>query len=331
MNKKEFSQYFSYLRKENHLTLKDMSDILFVSPQTINKYEKGLSYPDLAVVFKIAKIFNVDLDSFMNLKNECNNNLCNENEFNIEKFAANFTFLRKINNLTLTDLSKKIGVQYQTISNWEKAKSVPNIEQLIMCSKIFKVSCSSLYFALSESKKTKNKNFWKSKKVFFVCLLVLLCIFTTINILITKLFSDNNVSNNSNLIGNITTSSDINEEKIKYVLPYDVDATIQVYFFEPEDTITIQEQSIIEYKGNYKPSIGCYFTYNNYSFDIMSCCEGIVSEIKKDELYGNIVNIICENTTYAYCGVGNIKVNVGDNVIAGQIIAQADRCEIFSS
>lgn len=147
MNKKDFGNYFKTMRKQNNLTQKDVSDHIFVSIQSINKYEKGINYPDITILGDLANLFSVDLDSLFSLENACKNDNCKVQKFDINEFASNLSFLRKYNNLSLTEVSKFIGVQYQTISKWEKGESLPNIEQVLLCASLYKVSPSQLYFA----------------------------------------------------------------------------------------------------------------------------------------------------------------------------------------
>lgn len=52
--------------------------------------------------------------------------------------------LRKEYNLSQEDLAEKIFVSRQTISNWERSKSYPDLESLLLLSNIFDVSLDHL-------------------------------------------------------------------------------------------------------------------------------------------------------------------------------------------
>ncbi len=52
--------------------------------------------------------------------------------------------LRKLNNLTQTQLAEKLQTTQDTISLWELGKSYPDIESLIMLCKIFDISADYL-------------------------------------------------------------------------------------------------------------------------------------------------------------------------------------------
>lgn len=58
---KRFSKHFSYLRKKNDYTLSSLANKLNVSYQTISKWENEESTPNIYVLIKCARLFNVSL------------------------------------------------------------------------------------------------------------------------------------------------------------------------------------------------------------------------------------------------------------------------------
>lgn len=60
-------QRLSELRKDMHITQKDLAKMLSLSENSISAYERNLSDPDDEIKLKIAKIFNVSLDYLMGL------------------------------------------------------------------------------------------------------------------------------------------------------------------------------------------------------------------------------------------------------------------------
>lgn len=58
------------LRTENHLTQQELADKLFVTDKAISKWERGLSFPDVALLEKISDIFNVNIDELLNISNQ---------------------------------------------------------------------------------------------------------------------------------------------------------------------------------------------------------------------------------------------------------------------
>ena len=84
----------------------------------------------------------------------------------------------------------------------------------------------------------------------------------------------------------------------------------------------------------YTPSLGIDYFYNNTSFDVVSVFSGVVIEKKVDPLYGATVYLKSEtnpNLVAVYASLSDVKVNVGDNVSQGEVIAKAGNNTINSS
>ena len=66
------------------------------------------------------------------------------------------------------------------------------------------------------------------------------------------------------------------------------------------------------------------YSYNNTKFDVVAAFSGVVTERKLDPVYGYIVQIKNDNGLVAtYGSLSDVKVNVGDNVKQGYVIAKA--------
>ena len=112
------------------------------------------------------------------------------------------------------------------------------------------------------------------------------------------------------------------EEKL--LKPFNVNAKIERYFFDVTDPIETQELAILEYKGSYTPSQAMEYTYNNTKFDVVAAFSGVVTERKVDPLYGYMVYIKNDSgLTAIYGSLCDVKVNVGDSVKQGDIIAKS--------
>ena len=110
----------------------------------------------------------------------------------------------------------------------------------------------------------------------------------------------------------------------KLLKPFSVNAKIERYFFDPNDSNEIQELSLVEYQGKYTPSTSMEYSYNNTKFDVVAAFSGVVTERKLDPLYGYMVYIKNDDgLTAVYGSLSDVKVNVGDNVKQGDVIAKA--------
>ena len=57
-----FGEILSELRKDKHMTQKELASILHVSDSTISNYEKDVHLPDVEKMYDIANCFNVTTD-----------------------------------------------------------------------------------------------------------------------------------------------------------------------------------------------------------------------------------------------------------------------------
>ncbi len=112
------------------------------------------------------------------------------------------------------------------------------------------------------------------------------------------------------------------EEKL--LTPFSVNAKVERYFFDVADPIETQELSILEYKGKFTPSTAMEYSYNNTKFDVLAAFSGVVTERKVDPLYGYMVYIKNDDgLTAIYGSLTDVKVNIGDSVKQGDVIAKA--------
>lgn len=56
------------LRKERNLTQSQLAEMLWTSQDTVSLWERGKSLPDLTMIIKLTKIFNVSADYLLGLK-----------------------------------------------------------------------------------------------------------------------------------------------------------------------------------------------------------------------------------------------------------------------
>lgn len=69
MEQENIQKFIQNLRKENHLTQKQLADMLGVTYQAVSKWERGLNIPDISVLKEISRIFHVDIDTMINGSN----------------------------------------------------------------------------------------------------------------------------------------------------------------------------------------------------------------------------------------------------------------------
>ena len=61
------------IRQENNLTQDEMAQKLFVTRQAVSKYERGISYPSLDVIYLISKEFKISLNELLDVSEKKTN------------------------------------------------------------------------------------------------------------------------------------------------------------------------------------------------------------------------------------------------------------------
>ena len=66
MDNKKFGYFLKELRKEKQLTQKELGEKLNITDKAISKWERGLSFPDIAVLKDLAEFFEIDISELLN-------------------------------------------------------------------------------------------------------------------------------------------------------------------------------------------------------------------------------------------------------------------------
>ena len=84
-----------------------------------------------------------------------------------------------------------------------------------------------------------------------------------------------------------------------------------------------QENSITYYNGKYIQNSGIDYTLEE-QFDVVTVLDGTVTNVKQDEILGNVVEIKHENNLITtYQSLGDVAVKQGDMVTQGQVIGKS--------
>lgn len=115
--------------------------------------------------------------------------------------------------------------------------------------------------------------------------------------------------------------------------PYNDDrVTIVQNYYDYQGAESEQTSSIIYYQDTYIQSSGISYAMNNEDFDVVSILDGEVIEVTEDTLLGNTIKIKhSESVISIYQSISDIKVNVGDTVRKGMLIATSSTSNINSA
>lgn len=65
MKKQGFGSMIAALRKEKGMTQLELAEKMCVTDKAVSKWERGLSYPDISSLPKLAEIFDISVDELM--------------------------------------------------------------------------------------------------------------------------------------------------------------------------------------------------------------------------------------------------------------------------
>ncbi|MDD5932887.1 MAG: helix-turn-helix transcriptional regulator [bacterium] len=105
-----------------------------------------------------------------------NQNISNEevtldlNNYNIDNIYKNLAYYREKSKLTLKELSKKIKISIQRLSDFELGKALPSIEEFITLCNFYNLNYEELFLINNETNLIPNNNQkitkQKAKKIF---------------------------------------------------------------------------------------------------------------------------------------------------------------------
>lgn len=126
------------------------------------------------------------------------------------------------------------------------------------------------------------------------------------------------------------------DEKVEEIIrPYTVKCDIAHYFYDETDEAAIREKAIVTIPGSnrtYMLSEGCDYTYSNNDFNVIASVSGTITDKMNDKTFGEIVILTHENgTKFIYSSLSDVKVNKGQKVKQGDVIAKAGTCSYTES
>lgn len=70
MNKQTFGQYITEMRKAKNWTQLELAEKMGVTDKAISKWERDLSFPDVASLPRLAEIFGVSVDELLQIRSK---------------------------------------------------------------------------------------------------------------------------------------------------------------------------------------------------------------------------------------------------------------------
>ncbi len=117
------------------------------------------------------------------------------------------------------------------------------------------------------------------------------------------------------------------------IRPYN-DSAVQLVksFYDYQAEKEAQEKSLIYYEKTYIQNSGVDYSgeaNNVKNFEVVSILDGVVSNVKEDELLGKVIEIKYDNDIIAsYQGLSEVSVKKDDPVTQGQVIGKSGTSNI---
>ncbi|MCM3763975.1 M23 family metallopeptidase [Neobacillus niacini] len=128
---------------------------------------------------------------------------------------------------------------------------------------------------------------------------------------------------------NQTPAVEVNSalENFKMPVADSANAVIKTKFYDFDAKAEDQEAALVFYNNTYSPSTGIDVTMKNgESFDVTASLSGTVTRVEEDSVLGNVIEIEHDkNIVTQYSSVKDIKVEVGDKVKQGDVLAKAGK------
>ena len=140
----EFGERLKKLRKQAGITQQELAEILNVHPQTVSKWERGISEPDMAMYGQLADVLGVSLEKLFGTE-DCGGR--SEGRFDIAGLGSAILAARKKCGESQGDAARALGVAAGTVSKWERGIICPDLKNLLALSKHFGVAPSALYYS----------------------------------------------------------------------------------------------------------------------------------------------------------------------------------------
>ena len=144
-----FGDRLKYLRKEYGLSQKALADKVFVSQQTVAKWETNKTTPNPETIILITNVLGITSDYLLGITDKTIGNLKSQKntpkEYDIDTTFSNILkSLRKQHKMTQEKLARILRVEPSSISKYESANVIPSVDTLEKIADIFDVSLDFL-------------------------------------------------------------------------------------------------------------------------------------------------------------------------------------------
>ena len=142
-----FGKRLKELRQSAKITQSGLAEKLNLHPQTVSKWERGLSEPDIAQLGDLAAALGITIERLLGKENPEQSYIGN---FQAEAFGEMLSELRVNRGESQEELAAAMSASPDAISRWERGITCPDLERLSALADHFDIPASKLYCGYSE-------------------------------------------------------------------------------------------------------------------------------------------------------------------------------------
>ena len=312
-----FKENLRILRLNASLTQEQLGNKVCVHFNTVSKWERGETAPDLSLYGPLSSALSVSLEKLLGIEEKD----CQSGNFDALALGRTIAKQRKRFALSQSDLAKRLQTSSDIVSKWERGIVSPRIEQVVEMASLFEVSVSALYFAKASLSLVPIVSEKKSSKilitvaVFLVALVLAFTIFFVADALIKANYQDAPPPNPPTQAGE--GKGDENAEQDAPLVEYGLPILGGEVLLEADFRNLIYNETLKQwmlYKGIV---IGA-----EAGASVLAVCDGTITRINKYTSLGYEVCIVDETgITFNYIGVEAVStLTVGASVSRGETI-----------
>lgn len=151
---KNFGEQLKNKRKESGISQSDLAEKLGVHSQTVSKWERGIMFPDVGQYGDIANALGIPLEKLLDQPLGAK---YYKGEFSVQLLSETITVLRREKAISQSDLADAVGYSPDAVSRWERGITSPDIDSIIIMSRVFGISLSTLYYGVPSQKQSQKK------------------------------------------------------------------------------------------------------------------------------------------------------------------------------
>ena len=156
-----FGKRLKELRQTAKITQSGLAEKLNLHPQTVSKWERGLSEPDIAQLGDLAAALGITLEKLLG-KEEPEQSYTRN--FQAEAFGRMLSELRAGRGESQEELAAAMSSSPDAVSRWERGITCPDLERLSALADHFELPASKLYCGYCESSAAESVAYIKKGK-----------------------------------------------------------------------------------------------------------------------------------------------------------------------